>query len=215
MPQDAAYAIQPPMSAVSLSRRAALCGLATLAKAGAGAGAGAAAGAVAGLLPGRAAAQRVGDRSRFLWVRNQANEEYAGAYIRADGWIDWRVVAAMQHLFRDLREGAAGPMPVLLLDVLWLIQTGWRFERPLLLMSGFRTPRTNSQLEGAARNSRHMEGQAADIALRGVPAGEVAEAAAAFSSVYDFMGVGLYPGFVHVDIGPRRAWQRGAPRRIA
>jgi uncharacterized protein YcbK (DUF882 family) len=165
-------------------------------------------------MPGAACAQRVGDRMRFLWVRNQAGEEAAGAYIRADGWIDWRVVAAMQAVFRDLRQNAAGPLPVLLLDVLWLIQTGWRFEQPIVLHSGYRTPLTNASLEGAAFNSRHLEGQAADISLRGVTVEAVAEAATAFSRIYDFMGVGVYPGFVHVDIGPRRAWQRGAPRRI-
>lgn len=171
-------------------------------------------GAATGILP--AQAQRVGDRARFLWIRNQRGEEVAGHYIRADGWVDWRVVQRMQALFRDLRENAPGPMPVLLLDVLWLIQAGWRHERPLVLMSGYRTPRTNAGLEGAAFNSRHMEGQAADIALRDVPIAQVAESAAAFSRIYNFMGVGSYPGFVHVDIGPRRAWERGAvPRRIA
>ena len=176
-----------------------------------GAAAAAAGGAV---LPARA--QRVGDRARFLWVRNQAGEEVVGHYIRSDGWIDWRVVQRLQALFRDLRENAPGPMPVLLLDVLWLIQAGWRHEKPLVLLSGYRTPRTNASLEGAAFNSRHMEGQAADIALRDVPIGQVWESAAAFSRIYNFMGVGSYPGFVHVDIGPRRAWERGGtPRRIA
>ena len=174
----------------------------------------AAAGAAGLVLPPPARAQRVGDRSRFLWIRNQAGEEVSGAYIRADGWIDWRVVQRMQTLFRDIRQNQPGPMPVLLLDVLWLIQTGWRFERPLLLMSGYRTPQTNASLEGAAFNSRHMEGQAADIALRDVPVGQIAEAAHAFSRIYNFMGVGVYPSFVHVDIGPKRAWERGRPDRI-
>jgi uncharacterized protein YcbK (DUF882 family) len=174
---------------------------------------GAAVAAVGAIRP--AQGQRVGDRARLLWIRNQAGEEVSGHYIKADGWVDWRVVQRLQTLFRDLRENAAGPMPVLLLDVLWLIQSGWRHERPLLLLSGYRTPRSNAALEGAAFNSRHMEGQAADIALRDVPIAQVAESAATFSRIYDFMGVGNYPGFVHVDIGPRRAWERGTtPRRI-
>jgi uncharacterized protein YcbK (DUF882 family) len=174
---------------------------------------GAAAGAaVASALPARA--QRVGDRARFLWVRNQAGEEVSGYYIKADGWIDWRLVQRLQTLFRDLRENAPGPMPVLLLDVLWLIQSGWRHERPLMLLSGYRTPRTNSSLEGAAYHSRHLEGQAADIVLRDVPVSQVAESATSFSRIYNFMGVGIYPRFVHVDIGPKRAWERGGPRRI-
>jgi uncharacterized protein YcbK (DUF882 family) len=152
------------------------------------------------------------DHSRFLWVRNGAGEEIAGAYLRGDGQPDWRVVARMQHLFRDMRAGAPGPMPVLLLDVLWLIQASLRFEKPLLLHSGYRTPQTNASLEGAARNSRHMEGQAADIQVRGVAATDLAQRAWAFSQIYDFMGVGVYPGFVHVDIGPKRVWQRGLPQ---
>ena len=28
------------------------------------------------------------------------------------------------------------------------------------------------------------------------------------SQRFGFMGVGLYPGFVHLDVGPRRAWTR-------
>jgi uncharacterized protein YcbK (DUF882 family) len=160
-----------------------------------------------------ARAQPAARRARGLWIRNQAGEEYAGAYLRADGRIDWTVVAVLQLLFRDLRANAAGPMPVLLLDVLWLIQAGWGFRQPLLLLSGYRTPQTNDSLEGAARNSRHLEGQAADIAMNGIPTTEIAAAAAAISGAYAFMGVGAYPGFVHLDIGPRRSWQRG-PRRI-
>lgn len=157
---------------------------------------------------GRAAAM---DGSRFLWVVNGAGEEVAGAYRRSDGTPDWRVVARLQHLFRDLRADAPGPLPLPLLDILSLIQEGWRHERALLLRSGYRTPGTNAVIEGAARASLHLEGQAADIALRGVPVAEVAQAAASFSSIFGFMGVGAYPGFVHVDIGPRRAWMaRGA-----
>lgn len=151
------------------------------------------------------------DLSRFLWVRNQAGEELAGAYLRGDGAPDWRVVARAQHLFRDLRAAVPGPMPVLLLDVLWLIQASFRFERPLMLHSGYRTPLTNASLEGAAQNSRHLEGQAADIVVPGVGAAELAQTAWVFSQIYNFMGIGVYPGFVHVDIGPKRAWQRGLP----
>lgn len=157
----------------------------------------------------------IGDRSRFLWVRNHAGEEVAAAFRGADGVPRWEVVARLQNLFRDLRSGTPGPMPVALLDMLSMIHAGWRHERPLLLYSGYRTPSTNASLEGAARASLHIEGQAADFALHGVAASDLAQAARSFSSIFNFMGVGIYPGFVHVDIGPRRRWQQRTPPRQA
>ena len=152
----------------------------------------------------------IGDRSRFLWVRNRAGDEVAAAFRNADGTPNWEVVARMQLLFRDLHANAAGPLPVALLDILSLIHGGWRHERPLMLHSGYRTSATNASLEGAARASLHLEGRAADFGLRGATVGDLAEAARSFSSIYGFMGVGRYPGFLHVDIGPRRAWMRQA-----
>jgi uncharacterized protein YcbK (DUF882 family) len=158
-----------------------------------------------------AAMPRPGDRSRTIWIRNQAGEEVRAAYIRADGQIDWQVVARLQRLFRDLRQNTTGPMPVLLLDKLGQIQARWGFRQPLMLLSGYRTPRTNSSLEGAAQNSRHLEGQAADIQMAGVPPAQLAAAASDVSRHNMFMGVGTYAGFVHVDIGPRRGWRGASP----
>jgi uncharacterized protein YcbK (DUF882 family) len=157
------------------------------------------------------AMQRPGDRRRTIWIRNQAGEEVRAAYVKADGQVDWQVVARLQRLFRDLRQNATGPMPVLLLDKLGQIQGRWGFQRPLVLLSGYRTPRTNSTLEGAARNSRHLEGQAADIQIPGVPPAQVASVATEVSRHNMFMGVGTYGGFVHVDIGPARGWRGAAP----
>jgi uncharacterized protein YcbK (DUF882 family) len=158
------------------------------------------------------AIRRSDDRSRAIWIRNQANEEVRAAYIRADGQVDWQVVARLKHLFRDLRRNQEGPMPILLLDMLGQIQSRWGAHQPLILLSGFRTAQTNNALEGAARNSRHLEGQAADIRMPGVPLAQVAAAAANISWRYDHLGIGTYPGFVHLDIGPRRGWRGGAGR---
>ncbi|WP_270938608.1 YcbK family protein, partial [Falsiroseomonas oryzae] len=155
------------------------------------------------------AVQRPGDRTRAIWLRNQAGEELRLAYVRADGQIDWQAVARARHVFRDLRRNAPGPMPVLLLDTLGQIQARIGADRPLVLLSGFRTPSTNAELEGAARNSLHLQGQAADIMMPGVPAARIAAAATEVARFYSEHGVGTYPGFVHVDIGPLRGWRGG------
>lgn len=166
--------------------------------------------ALAGLIaPPARAMQHPGDRSRAIWLRNQAGEEVRLAYIRADGQVDWPAVARLRRIFRDLRRDAVGPMPVQLLDVLGQIQARWRHQGPLVLLSGYRTAQTNAALEGAARHSLHLQGQAADIMLPGVPVAHIAAAAADISRRYSYMGVGVYPGFVHVDIGPLRGWRQG------
>ena len=46
--------------------------------------------------------------------------------------------------------------------------------------------------------------------VRGVRPDELGLAVWLLSQRFGFMGVGLYRGFVHVDIGPRRAWTRFA-----
>lgn len=144
---------------------------------------------------------------RWIWARNHAGEEVATAY-RAGDQYHPAALARLRHLFRDLREGVEGPLPPLLVDMLSVLQEGCGYSRPLLVGSGFRTPRTNASLEGAAPASFHLRGSAADISVRGVAPLDLGLAVWTLSQRFGFMGVGLYRGFVHVDIGPRRAWTR-------
>jgi hypothetical protein len=58
-----------------------------------------------------------------------------------------------------------------------------------------------------------MQGQAADISLRGSSLGQLHRAALSLRGG----GVGYYPahGFVHVDVGPIRTWGGGEPSYVA
>ena len=144
---------------------------------------------------------------RWIWAQNHAGEEVALAYRAGNDYYP-AALARLRHLFRDLREGVQGPLPPLLVDVLSVLQERWGYARPLLVGSGYRTPRTNASLEGAAPASFHLRGLAADITIRGVQPNEIGTAVWTLSQRLGFMGVGFYPGFTHVDIGPRRAWTR-------
>lgn len=70
------------------------------------------------------------------------------------------------------------------------------FNKPIDIISAYRTPRHNARLSGAAKNSQHMYGNAADIKIQGVSPKEI----------YDWLnswhqgGLGLYPTFTHVDV---------------
>ena len=148
-----------------------------------------------------------GAPERWIWAQNHAGEEVAVAYRAGDAY-DTAALARLRRLFRDLRAGSEGPLPPLLVDVLSVVQERWAYTRPLTVGSGFRTSRTNASLEGAAPASLHLRGLAADITVRGVRPDELGGAVWALSQRLGFMGVGLYRGFVHVDVGPRRAWTR-------
>lgn len=152
-------------------------------------------------------ARAVAAPERWIWAQNHAGEEVAVAYRAGDDY-NAEALSRLRHLFRDLRESAQGPLPPLLIDVLSVVQERWNYSRPLAVGSGFRTQRTNAALEGAAPASFHLRGLAADISVRGVPPLELGLAVWTLSQRFGFMGVGLYRGFVHLDVGPRRAWTR-------
>jgi uncharacterized protein YcbK (DUF882 family) len=85
------------------------------------------------------------------------------------------------------------------------------------ILCGYRTRETNDALResgttNAAEHSEHIEGNALDLRVPGVPAVRLRDAALSLGAG----GVGYYPKgqFIHVDTGPVRKWTF-APRRPA
>ena len=111
------------------------------------------------------------------------------------------------HLLKDQRANMAYAMDLRLLDLLCAMQAWVRhygYHDPIQVNSGYRTAQSNSRLEGAAKNSMHIQGKAADIVFPGLPTSYVGKLA----SHYAGGGVGFYysSGFIHVDTGRRRSW---------
>ena len=75
--------------------------------------------------------------------------------------------------------------------------------KPIRITSGYRAPEYNATLSGAAPNSRHTTGEAADIVVDGMSPQQVAQYA---EKVFGDGGIGVYSGHVHVDVGPKRRW---------
>jgi zinc D-Ala-D-Ala carboxypeptidase len=73
-------------------------------------------------------------------------------------------------------------------------------KKPIIITSGYRCPVGNKKARGVA-NSYHLQGMAADIKVPGMSPEEVAQGAA----VLGFGGIGLYSGFVHLDIREGKA----------
>ena len=167
-------------------------------------------GAIAQLLPPDALGQ-----SQDFWsqprtlslYRKESNEHVKATYF-ADGKIIDSEYKRLCVLLRDVRAGQAVHMSIVLLDILagiqgWLLANG--IQSPLHTNSGYRTPQNNANLEGAAKNSKHINGEAWD----GLVPQVTTESMARFAVYLQGGGVGVYQdrGFIHVDSGGRRFWR--------
>ncbi len=79
-------------------------------------------------------------------------------------------------------------------------------NRPIIIISGYRSPKYNRKIKGA-RKSQHMLAKAADIVVRGMSPKEVKEVIT--SLIRDGKmhpgGIGLYTTFTHYDVRGRNA----------
>lgn len=145
------------------------------------------------------------DRRALKLLRG--DEHLDATYWTADGGYNREEYWNICWLMRDIQADHVFPMNHGLLDVLcgvqtWLARNG--IDAPLRIHSGYRTSKTNKVTEGAALDSRHIVGRAADISVSGVSNVKLA----GMASVLGHGGTGLYPGrnFVHVDTGDERIW---------
>ena len=114
----------------------------------------------------------------------------------------------INYLLRDHRTGDVFAMDPVLIDLLYDLKSALGTERPLQVISGYRSPKTNAALHnkssGVATRSLHMQGKAIDIRIQGIDAKDVRAAAISLARG----GVGYYPSsnFVHIDTGRVRTW---------
>lgn len=149
------------------------------------------------------------NRDRWLDLeRPDSKEKSTFCYFRqGQGW-DVRGYQQACGLLRDVRYKSTVRMSPKLLDLLFLIQVWLRVNKlpyKILVNSGYRTPQHNSSLEGAAKQSLHIQAMAADIRIPGLSVDNLGRLAQAIG----VGGVGFYPGkgFIHVDVGKVRTWR--------
>ena len=149
-----------------------------------------------------------GDIRRIAMHSGRTGERLETIY-----WIEGEYIAeAVREInmhMRDWRTGEAVQMDLRTIDIMSAALNLMDTSEPYLLLSGYRSPRTNQMLSssnrGVARNSLHMRGQAADLRLTGRSTVQMANAALACRAG----GVGRYnrSNFVHMDCGPIRSWR--------
>lgn len=149
-----------------------------------------------------------------FWIRPRTISlvHTSGERIVSTYWSDGEIIRPaydeLSWFMRDRVDQKAVYMEPVLLDITYGV-CGWLrhygLKQPLLMTSAYRTPRRNSQIEGAARNSHHTKGSALDIRIPGVSTKQVA----AFGQWMGGGGVGWYPSkdFTHLDRGRLRSWR--------
>jgi uncharacterized protein YcbK (DUF882 family) len=115
----------------------------------------------------------------------------------------------VNHFMRDWRTDSEKHIDTRTIDIMAASHNLMGANEPYMMLSGFRSAQTNAMLRKnsgrrVARNSFHIQGQAADLRLSSRSVNQMAKAAKACRAG----GVGIYSrsNFVHMDCGPLRVW---------
>ena len=118
----------------------------------------------------------------------------------SDGYIKSSLQQA-SRFFRDFRANRVKSVDPRLLDILCHIQRQVG-GRPIQLLSGYRTKRTNRLVGSTAEQSMHLVAKAADIAVQGYSGRQLAAMARRMRAG----GIGTGRTFAHIDSGGVREW---------
>ena len=164
-------------------------------------------------LPGHGSTESVTPAApeyRLRFYHTHTGERLDVVYRRGDRYIP-EALDELDHFLRDHRTGDVRHFDPRLFDLLYdltssLDDSGGEID----VICGYRTPwsneflRTRSAHTGVAEHSLHMQAEAIDIRLPGIPTSELRDAALRLQRG----GVGYYrdSDFVHVDVGRVRQW---------
>jgi uncharacterized protein YcbK (DUF882 family) len=154
-------------------------------------------------------------KPRTLSVIRPASGERASVLYWKDGEVIDSAYQELCHILRDVNGKAAMPIDPKLFETLWASQAfvaRYGLDRPLEILSGYRTPASNARLREqgipAARQSLHMSGKAADVRIAGL----TEEVLGGLVRSFQKGGVGFYyrsgpkGGWIHADTGLNRTW---------
>jgi uncharacterized protein YcbK (DUF882 family) len=138
---------------------------------------------------------------------------------KQNGRYDDEALKKLNWFLRDWRTDEPTKMDPKLFDILSEVYREVGGEKPIHIISAYRSPKTNSMLRkrsrGVARTSQHMAGRAIDFVIPDVPLEDQRIAGLRLQHG----GVGYYPGggnnFVHMDTGSVRHWPRMTRDQLA
>jgi uncharacterized protein YcbK (DUF882 family) len=150
------------------------------------------------------------NETRTLSFHHTHSGEDLTVTFKRDGRYDEAALKELNHYLRDWRSQDQTVMDPHLFDIIWEVYRDVGGEKPIQIISAYRSPATNAMLHrrssGVARFSQHMLGHAMDLFIPGVPLEQIRFAGLRLQRG----GVGFYPTsgspFVHLDTGSIRHW---------
>ena len=157
-----------------------------------------------------------GDTRTLSFHHVHTNEDITVTFKR-DGRYDEAALKKIDWFMRDWRKNEEIHMDPHLFDLLWEVYRDVGATQPIDIICGYRSPGTNAMLRarssGVAQFSQHIDGNAIDFFIPGVPLAAVWAEGLRLQRG----GVGFYPTsgspFVHLDTGTIRHWPR-IPREV-
>jgi uncharacterized protein YcbK (DUF882 family) len=164
----------------------------------------------AGFAPSAGLAVQSVPEYRLRFYHTHTHERLDVVYRRSDTYIP-EALDELDHYLRDHRTGDVRHFDPRLFDLLYdLTASVHDAGGEIDVVCGYRTPwsneflRTRSAHTGVALHSLHMQAEAIDIRVPGIPTRQLRDAALRLHRG----GVGYYRSsdFVHVDVGRVRQW---------
>jgi len=153
-----------------------------------------------------------GGETRTLSLYHIHTGESLTVTYKVDGRYIPSALERINRLMRDWRRDEVITIDPKTIDLMWELHADLGSTRPIHIICGYRSPKTNAFLKrigrNVARKSQHMLGKAIDLYFPDVPTEKIRNSAL----VRQIGGVGYYrtaggpTGFIHIDSGHVRHW---------
>ena len=134
-------------------------------------------------------------------------ESIQATFFSKDKFVDSEI-ERLDYFMRDYRINKSSQMDINLYSLLYAIQITSNTKKPIEILSGYRSKRTNDYLKRhkhhVAKHSYHILARAVDFKVKDRYIKDILK----MSRLMEMGGVGYYPrnNFIHVDTGPIRNW---------
>jgi uncharacterized protein YcbK (DUF882 family) len=170
-------------------------------------------------IPVAAVCSQASARERTISLYNIHTKETLTVTYRRNGTFMPEAMKKINWHLRDWRRDSATEMDPELIDLAWEIHAELGSREPIHIISGYRSPATNTMLRqtrgGQARRSQHTLGRALDMHFPDVSIRRLRYSAL----IRERGGVGYYPTsaipFVHIDTARVRHWPRMQREELA
>ncbi len=152
-----------------------------------------------------------GETRTISLVHQHTKEKLTVTYMQNGRYVP-SAMKKLNRFFRDWRRNEVTTIDPRTIDLVWELHADLGSKRPIHIVSGYRSPKTNAFLKRIGRNvakkSQHMKGKAIDFFFPDVNTQKIRNSALArrVGGVGYYRSSGGPSGFLHADSGNVRHW---------